>query len=55
MEYALFVPAVLYGLLRLYWYVYMHMGWDKDIFWNVYKSGFFVYNEFVYLIFGYDF
>jgi len=51
-EYLLFLPALFYGLLRTYWYVLLHSGIDKDIFWNVYKSGFFIYNEYVYLIFN---
>ena len=51
-EYLLFLPALFYGILRGYWYVILHTGIDKDIFVNVYKSGFFVYNEFTYLIFN---
>lgn len=51
-EYLLFLPAFFYGLLRSYWYIVLHSGLDKDIFWNVYKSGFFIYNEYVYLIFN---
>ncbi len=52
LDYLLFLPAILYGLLRTYWYIILHSGIDEDIFWNVYKSGFFVYNEYVYLIFN---
>lgn len=52
LEYLLFLPAILYGLLRTYWYVQIHSGLNKDIFWNVYQTGFFVYNEFVYLLFN---
>lgn len=51
-EYFLFLPAIFYGLLRTYWYIILHSGIDKDIFWNVYKSGFFIYNEYVYLVFN---
>lgn len=51
-EYLLFLPALSYGLLRSYWYIMLHSGIDKDIFWNVYQSGFFIYNEYVYLIFN---
>ncbi|SEK56375.1 AraC-type DNA-binding protein [Aquimarina amphilecti] len=51
-EFILFIPAIIYGLLRAYWYFILHTGIDKDIFWNVYKSGFFLYNEFVYLVFN---
>jgi len=51
-EYLLFLPAVFYGLLRAYWYILLHQEIDKDIFWNVYKSGFFTYNEYVYLAFN---
>ena len=52
LEYLLFAPAVLYGVLRTYWYVTLHSGADKDIFWRVYQSGFFIYNEYVYLLFN---
>ena len=48
----LFLPALFYGLLRTYWYVMLHSGRDKDIFWKVYQSGFFVYNDYVYLLFN---
>ena len=51
-EYGLFLPAFIYGLLRTYWYVTMHSGVDKAIFFKVYQSGFFVYNDIVYLIFN---
>ena len=51
-EYLLFLPAVVYGCLRLYWYIYLHTGWDTYIFYNVYMSGFFTYNEFAYLFFN---
>ncbi len=51
-DYLLFLPAFCYGLLRTYWYVMLHSGIDKDIFWNVYQSGFFIYNEYEYLIFN---
>ncbi|MFD2562546.1 helix-turn-helix domain-containing protein [Aquimarina rubra] len=51
-EYMLFLPAVLYGVLRTYWYVMLHSGIDKDIFWRVYQTGFFLYNDFAYLIFN---
>ena len=51
-DYLLFLPAILYGLLRGYWYIILHSGIDKDIFWKVYKSGFFIYNEYIYLIFN---
>lgn len=51
-EYLLFLPAFFYGILRIYWYIKLHTGLDKDIFWNVYKMGFFTYNEYVYLIFN---
>lgn len=51
-EYLLFLPAVLYGLLRTYWYIKLHTGLDKDIFWNVYKSGFFTYNDYFHLTFN---
>ena len=51
-EYLLFAPAVFYGVLRTYWYVTLHSGADKDIFWRVYQSGFFIYNEYVYLLFN---
>lgn len=50
--YLLFLPAFIYGLLRTYWYVMLHSGMDKDIYWKVYQSGFFVYNEYVYLLFN---
>ncbi|MFK7934711.1 MAG: helix-turn-helix domain-containing protein, partial [Saprospiraceae bacterium] len=30
----------------------VHSGINKDIFWNVYQSGFFIYNEFIYLLFN---
>lgn len=52
-EYFLFLPAFFYGLLRFYWYLNIHLGLDKDIFLNVYNTGFFTYNEFVYLIFNF--
>ncbi|WP_299437105.1 AraC family transcriptional regulator [uncultured Aquimarina sp.] len=51
-EYLLFLPAVLYGVLRLYWYVIILSGVDEDIFLKVYEAGFFLYNEFAYLIFN---
>ncbi len=51
-EYFLFLPALLYTILRTYWYINLHTGINKNIFLNVYKTGFFVYNEFVYLIFN---
>ncbi|WP_394749915.1 helix-turn-helix domain-containing protein [Spongiimicrobium salis] len=51
-EYVLFLPAIVYGLLRSYWYINLHSGTDPDIFWRVYSSGFFLYNEFVYLLFN---
>lgn len=49
-NYLLFLPAFCYGILRAYWYFVLHSGKDKDIFWNVYQSGFFTYNEYVYLL-----
>lgn len=52
MDYLLFLPAIFYGLLRGYWYVMLHSGLDKDIFWRVYESGFFIYNEYIYLSFN---
>ena len=52
LDYLLFLPAVFYGLLRTYWYIMLHSGMDKDIFWKVYQSGFFIYNDYVYLIFN---
>ncbi|NQX90623.1 MAG: AraC family transcriptional regulator [Flavobacteriales bacterium] len=51
-ENLLFVPAILYGVLRSYWYFRIHVLNEDDLFWNVYQTGFFVYNDFVYLIFG---
>lgn len=51
-EYLLFLPAILYGLLRSYWYVQLHSGLDEYIFRKVYETGFFVYNEFIYLLFN---
>lgn len=51
-EYLLFLPATLYGLLRGYWYYRIHIGLEKELFWNIYKTGFFVYNDFVYLTFS---
>ena len=51
-EYLLFLPAFFYGGLRTYWYVMVHSGIDKDLFWRVYQSGFFIYNEYVYLLFS---
>lgn len=51
-EYCLFLPAVLYGLVRTYWYVQLHSGLDVAIFFKVYQSGFFTYNEFAYLLFN---
>ena len=48
-EYLLFLPAFLYGCLRLYWYILLHTGIDKDIFWRVYQSGFFSYSDGTYL------
>ncbi|MFK7935377.1 MAG: hypothetical protein AB8G22_17820, partial [Saprospiraceae bacterium] len=38
-EYFFFLPAVSYGLLRLYWYISVHSGIDKYLFYNVYQSG----------------
>ena len=52
LEYLLFLPAIVYGFLRLYWFVIFILNIDKDIFWNVYVSGFFVYNEIAYLLFN---
>lgn len=52
LEYLLFVPAIIYGFMRLYWYVNLHSGLDEDIFFRVYQTGFFVYNDFVYLLFN---
>ncbi|WP_219009624.1 helix-turn-helix domain-containing protein [Aquimarina litoralis] len=52
LEYLLFVPAIIYGFMRLYWYVKLHTGIDKDIFFKVYQTGFFVYNDMVYLLFN---
>ncbi|WP_299216675.1 helix-turn-helix domain-containing protein [uncultured Aquimarina sp.] len=52
MEYLLFVPAILYGMLRAYWYVMLHSGIDEYIFYRVYQTGFFLYNDFAYLIFN---
>ncbi len=51
-EYLLFLPALFYGILRTYWYITMHTGIDKNIFFKVYTTGFFVYNEFAYLTFN---
>jgi AraC-like DNA-binding protein len=51
-EYLLFLPAVMYGIVRGYWYYSIHISLEKDLFWNVYKTGFFVYNDFAYLIFS---
>lgn len=48
----LFIPAIIYGAVRTYWYVVLHSGIDPDIFWNVYQTGFFTYNEFAYLVFN---
>ncbi|WP_108804043.1 AraC family transcriptional regulator [Aquimarina sp. Aq107] len=51
-EYLLFIPAILYGILRAYWYVMLHSGIDEYIFYRVYQTGFFLYNDFVYLTFN---
>ncbi|WP_027391694.1 MULTISPECIES: helix-turn-helix domain-containing protein [Aquimarina] len=51
-EYLLFIPAILYGILRTYWYVMLHSGIDEHIFYRVYQTGFFLYNDFVYLTFN---
>ncbi len=51
-EYLLFIPAILYGILRAYWYVMLHSGIDEYIFYRVYQTGFFLYNDFAYLIFN---
>ncbi|NQZ43804.1 MAG: helix-turn-helix transcriptional regulator [Flavobacteriaceae bacterium] len=48
----LFVPALAYAILRTYWYVNMHLGGDEQLFYRVYQTGFFNYNEFVYLGFS---
>ncbi len=51
-EYLLFLPAIIYGSIRLYWYISIHTGIDKDIFWRVYQTGFFLYNDVSYLLFN---
>ncbi|MEO0339719.1 MAG: helix-turn-helix transcriptional regulator [Bacteroidota bacterium] len=51
-EYLLFLPAIFYGALRMYWYVQLHSGADPDIFYRVYRSGFFTYNELIALLFN---
>ncbi|MTI33018.1 helix-turn-helix domain-containing protein [Xanthovirga aplysinae] len=50
-EYYLIIPAVLYGILRSYWFYLIVSGENTDITLDVYKTGFFTYNEFAYLIF----
>lgn len=47
----LFIPAVLYGILRSYWYVIEISDPNQQLFFQVFQSGFFTYNEFVYLTF----
>ncbi len=51
-EYCLFLPAIIYGLLRLYWYINVHSGIDEYIFVRVYQTGFFLYNDIGYLLFN---
>jgi len=52
LEYLLFLPALGYGAIRTYWYITLHTGKDPGIFRRVYDTGFFVYNEFIYLTFN---
>lgn len=51
-EYFLFLPAIIYGFLRLYWYINIHTGIDKYLFVRVYQTGFFLYNDIAYLLFN---
>ena len=51
-EYFLFVPAIIYGILRLYWYILFISRLNSSIIFEVYKTRFFTYNEFVYLTFN---
>ena len=50
-EFYLFLPALLYGLLRSYWFV-IGLTKDPSIIRHVYDTGFFTYNEFAYLTFN---
>ena len=51
-EYFLFIPAILYGILRMYWFILSITGINPSIIFEVYQTGFFTYNEFVYLLFN---
>lgn len=48
----LFLPAVIYGIIRSYWFYLVVSGKNPLIFFEVYQTRFFTYNEFVYLVFN---
>jgi len=50
-EYLLFIPAILYSILRTYWFILKVTGINSHIIFEVYQTRFFTYNEFVYLSF----
>lgn len=47
----LFTPAILYGLLRLYWWI-LSLNNRPHIIREIYDTGFFTFNEFIYLTFN---
>ncbi|OJJ14705.1 hypothetical protein BKI52_41445 [marine bacterium AO1-C] len=51
-EYLLFIPAILYAVLRSYWFILKVTGINPSIIFDVYQTRFFTYNEFVYLLFN---
>lgn len=50
--YILFIPAVIYGGVEVYWYFLKVTKVNEHIIWQVYQTRFFTYNEFAYLIFN---
>lgn len=49
--YYLFIPAIAYGILRIYWFILFITDINRNIMFEVYQTRFFTYNEFVYLSF----
>lgn len=50
-ERLIFLPALIYGMLRGYWFYIKISGINPDIIRQVYFNNFFVYNEFLCLVF----
>lgn len=47
----LFLPAIIYGIVRLYWSFLILMGINTNVIREVYDTGFFTLNELFYLMF----